>query len=183
VTAQSFLDKAGTQFDFAEPGEGSAYLPGDIWRRLASSVIVYGTLGEAGTNRYAAEYVQSRCRDYGQMNVAVYKDFEVSDDELRHRDVILIGRPETNSALEAWAAKIGLAYNGAVIKIDGATYASERNSLVMAAANPLEPSHMVLVFAGNDPWRTVAAISADIGQAVSVVLEDGKPLTLAAAGK
>jgi len=110
------------------------------------------------------------------MNVAVYKDFEISDDELRHRDVIFIGRPETNSALEAWAAKIGLAYNGAVIKIDGATYASERNSLVMAAANPLEPSHMVLVFAGNDPWRTVAAISADIGQAVSVVLEDGKVL-------
>jgi hypothetical protein len=178
VTAQSFLDKAGTSFDFAEPGEGPAYLPGDIWRRLASAAIVYGTLGEAGTNRYSAEHLQSLYRDHAQVNVAVYKDFEVSDDELRRRDVIFVGRPETNSALEAWAAKLGLTYNGAALKMDGATYASGRNALVMAAANPLDASHMVLIFAGNDPWHTVQALSADTGQTASVVLEDGKPLPL-----
>jgi hypothetical protein len=182
VTAQSFLTQAGTAFDFTEPADGAAYLPGDMGRRLSSAVIVYGTLAEAGTNRYAAETLQTRYRDGAQINVAVLKDFEATDDALQHRDVIFVGRPETNSALSAWASKIGLHYNGAVIQLNGETYASERNSLVMAAANPLDPSHMVLVLAGNDPLHTVEALNGD-AQTPAVVLEDGKPLTLTAVAK
>ena len=179
VTAQSFLDKAGTAFDFTEPPPGPAYLPGDIGRRLASSVIVYGALAEAGTNRYAAELLQNRYRDNAQVNVAIYKDFDVSDDELRHRDVIFVGRPETNSALAEWAAKLGIDYSGAVFKVDGQTFASERNSLVMAATNPLDASHMVLILAGNDPLHTVEALNADSSPTPYVVLEDGKPVKAA----
>ncbi len=48
VTAQSFLDKAGVRFEFTEPAGGPAYLTSDITRRLASAVIVYGTVREAG---------------------------------------------------------------------------------------------------------------------------------------
>ncbi len=185
VTAQSFLDKAGAAFEFTEPGDGPAYLPGDIRQRLKSAVIVYGTVAEAGANRFAAEQLQSRYRDNDQINVAILRDFEVSDDELRHRDVIFVGRPATNSALAGWAAKIGLHYNGAVFERDGATFASERNSLVMAAANPLYAAHMVLLFAGNDPLHTVEALGTETSQTPAVVLEDGKamPLTAALAGK
>ena len=183
VTAQSFLDKAGASFDFAEPGDGPSYLPGDIGRRLTSAVIVYGTVAEAGTNRYAAEQLQTRYRDYSQVNVAVYKDFEVSDDMLAHRDVIFVGRPASNSALAEWAGKIGLRYDGEVLQMNGETFASERNALVMAANNPLDAAHMVLIYAGNDPWHTVQALNVEGSPAAYTVLEDGKPLTLAAAGK
>ncbi len=183
VTAQSFLDKARASFDFTEPADGPAYVPGDIGRRLASAVIVYGTVAEAGTNRYAAEKLQGRYRDGAQVNVDIFKDFEVSEADLQHRDVIFVGRPATNSALAAWAAKLGLHYEGAVIQMNGETFASERNSLVMAAANPSDASRMVLVIAGNDPLRTVEALNADSSQTPSVVLEDGKPLTLTAAAK
>jgi hypothetical protein len=183
VTAQSFLDKAGASLEFAEPGDGPAYLPGDIGRRLASAAIVYGTVAEAGTNRYAAEQLQTRYRDYGQMNVAVYKDFEVSDDVLTHRDVIFVGRPSTNSALAEWAGKLGLHYDGGVLQVNSETFASERNALVMAGSNPLDAAHMVLIFAGNDPWHTVQALNAETSSAPYVVLEDGKPLTLTVAGK
>jgi hypothetical protein len=179
VTGQSFLDKAGTPFDFADPGEGPAYLPDDIARHLGSALIVYGTVAEAGTNRFAAEQLQGRYRDNAQINVAILKDFEVSDDDLRHRDVIFVGRPATNSALAGWAAQIGLHYGGALFQKDGETYASERNSLVMAAANPLDPSHMVLLVAGNDPLHTVEALSVRDAQSPSVVLADGKPLSSA----
>jgi hypothetical protein len=183
VTAQSFLDKAGTPFEFAEPGDGPAYSPGDIGRRLASAVIVYGTVAEAGTNRYAAEHLQTRYRDYGQMNVAIYKDFEVSDAMLTHRDVIFIGRPATNSALADWAGKLGLHYEGGVLQVNGETFASERNALVMAASNPMDASHMVLIYAGNDPWHTVQTLHAESSSAPYVVLEDGKTLTLAPSAK
>ena len=38
VTAQSFLDMAKVPLDVADPGEGPAYLPGDISSRLANAV-------------------------------------------------------------------------------------------------------------------------------------------------
>jgi hypothetical protein len=139
-------------------------------------VIVYGTAREAGTNRYVAEQLQAHYRERNQRNVPIYKDFEASDALLAQKDVIFVGRPETNSALSAWRAKIGLDYQGAVFKVNGETYASERNALVYAAKNPLDPAHMVVVYAGNSPLQTARSVKAG-GQAVAVVLEDGKPVT------
>ena len=174
VTAQSFLDKAGVPFEFPEPADGPAYLTSDIIRRLASAVIVYGTVREAGANRYAAEQMQIRFLDWHESQVPIYKDFEVSDDLLRHRDVVFVGRPEANSALAVWAEKLGLFYQGAGFKIDGEVHASEREALVYAAKNPLDASHMVITVAGNDALRTVKASRLE-APAEYVLLDDGNP--------
>ncbi len=174
VTAQSFLDKAGVPYRFTEPADGPAYLTADIGRRLATAVIVYGTAREAGANRYAAEQMQSRFLDWYESRVPVYKDFEISDDLLRHRDVIFVGRPEANSALAAWAAKLGVTFAGASFRIDGEVHASEREALVFAATNPLDPAHMVLTVAGNDALRTVKASRLQAA-AEYVLLDDGTP--------
>ena len=104
----------------------------------------------------------------------IYKDFEVSDELLRHHDVIFVGRPEANSALAAWAGKLGLSYDGASFRIDGEVHASEREALVLAAKNPLDPAHMVLVVAGNDALRTVKASRLQAA-AEYVLLDDGAP--------
>ncbi len=174
VTAQSFLDKAGVRFDFTEPPEGPAYLTSDIGEHLASAVIVYGTVREAGANRYAAEEMQTRYLNWYESQVPIYKDFEVTDDLLRHRDVIFVGRPEANSALAAWAEKLGLSSEGASFKIDGTVHASEREALVYASKNPLDASHMVLTVAGNDALRTVKVAHLD-ARGEYVLLEDGNP--------
>jgi hypothetical protein len=181
VTAQSFLEAAHAQYEAPDPGDGPAWTPSDISRRLATTVIVYGTTREAGTNRYAAEQMQTRFRERQQRDVAIYKDFEASADVLAHKDVIFIGRPETNSALTAWAAKLGLDYQGAVFKLDGKTYASERNSLVFAAGNPEDASHIVVVYAGNSPLETARSTSAT-SETASIALEDGKPEEPSATG-
>jgi hypothetical protein len=167
VTAQSFLDqaglaKSGSQLEPVDPPPGPAYLASDIWRRLASAVIVYGTLGEAGANRYAAEQMQSRFLDRYESQVPIYKDFEASEELLRHHDVVFVGRPEANSALDLWAGKLRLDYEGAAFKIDGKVHASERDALILAAENPLDPTHMVLVVAGNDALSTVKAQGAQL---------------------
>jgi hypothetical protein len=175
VTAQSFLDKAGVKFEFTEPSVGPAYLASDITRRLASAVIVYGTVREAGANRFAAERMQSNFLDWYESQVPIYKDFEVSDDLLRHRDVLFVGRPEANSALAAWAEKLGLAYDGAAFKIDGEVHASEREALVVAAKNPLDNSHMILTVAGNDALRTVKASRVQVPAEYALV-DDGNPM-------
>lgn len=178
VTAGSFLekagvDKAGASLDAIDPPDGPAYLAADIWRRLPSAVIVYGTLRDAGANRYAAEQLQSRFLERYQSEVPVYKDFEASDELLRHRDVVFVGRPEANSALASWAEKLNLEYAGASFTIDGKTDGSERDALILAAKNPLDSAHMVLVMAGNDALSTVRAGTAALPPDQYVIFRDG----------
>jgi hypothetical protein len=155
VTAASFLAKAGVTFELADPGDGPAYSVGDIGARLATAVIVYGTMKDAGANRYAAEQLQAQYLDRRESRAPIYKDFEVNDELLAHKDVVFVGRPEANQALAAWAKQIGIDWEGAVFKIDGKTHAGERDALLYAAKNPLDASHMALVVAGNDALRTV----------------------------
>ncbi|HEY1341832.1 MAG TPA: hypothetical protein VGF59_30175, partial [Bryobacteraceae bacterium] len=176
VTAQSFLDKAGVVFDFTEPPAGPMYLVDDIRSRLATAVIVYGTLREAGANRYTAEQMQSSFLNQFEHEVPIYKDFEASEELLKGRDVIYVGRPETNSALDWWTAtkekRVG--YDAAMFNADGKTCASERCALIYAGASPANPHHMVLIVAGNDALRTVKAWNnSGTGRSDSVVWQDG----------
>lgn len=178
VTAQSFLDVAGlttvsAHLDAIDPPDGPAYLVNDIWRRLPSTVIVYGTLRDAGANRYAAEQLQQKFLNAYESEVPIYKDFEVSDDSLRHRDVVFVGRPEANSALARWAAQLGLDYSGAAFRMNGEAYASERDALILAAGHPLDHTRMVLVVAGNDALSTVKAQDAELTAHQYIVFRDG----------
>ena len=172
ITAQAFLDLAGAHMGEIDPPDGPAYLTNDIWRRLPSAVIVYGTLRDAGANRYSAEQLQSRFLERYQSEVPIYKDFEASDDLLRHRDVVFVGRPEANTALAQWSGKLGLDYQGADFKLDSRAHADERDALILAGTNPLDPAHMVLIVAGNDALSTVKAQSADFNSDEYVVLND-----------
>jgi hypothetical protein len=175
VTAQSFLDQAGAPFT-VEAGGGPAYVTTDIRGRLHSAILVYGTVREAGANRYAAEQLQKRFLDVYESAVPIRKDFEVTDEDLRQRDVIFVGRPEVNSELAEWSGRLGLDYREDVIQLDGAAHASERDALLFAATNPLDQSHMVLVVAGNDALRTVklAASVRDWKSGQYELVEDGK---------
>jgi len=173
VTAQSFLDRAGASIDVIDPPEGPAYVASDINGQIASSVIVYGTMREAGANRYAAEQMQNLFLDHYESRVPIYKDFEVTDDLLRHRDVVFIGRPEANLALARWSEQLGLDYQGAAFKIDGKVHASEREGLILAAKNPLDATHMVLVVAGNDALSTVKSQKAELSGDEYVIFKDG----------
>ena len=87
----------------------------DINRRLASALLVYGTMADAGANRYAAEQLQKKYLDRYESAVPIRKDFEVTDEELRTHDVIFVGRPETNQALARWQTEIGLDMAGASV--------------------------------------------------------------------
>jgi hypothetical protein len=175
VTAQSFLDKAGASFA-VDVKEGAAYLTTDIWHRLRSAMLVYGTLRDAGANRYAAEQLQKRFLDNYESAVPIRKDFEVGDQDLRTHDVIFIGRPEANSALAAWSKDLRLDYDQNVFRINGSVHASERDALAFAGKNPLDPLHMVLVIAGNDALRTVklATRIAEWKPGEYLVIADGK---------
>ncbi|MGA8089621.1 MAG: C45 family autoproteolytic acyltransferase/hydrolase [Terracidiphilus sp.] len=179
VTADSFLEKAGltrvaAHLDAIDPPDGPTYLVNDIWRRLPSAVIVYGTTRDAGANRFAAEQLQHNFLNGYESEVPVYKDFEVTDDLLRHRNVVFVGRPEANSALARWSTQLGLDYDAATFKINGDMHASEREALILAADNPLDPTCMVLLVAGNDALSTVKAQNVELTADQYIIFRDGK---------
>jgi hypothetical protein len=179
VTGQAFLDATGVKFALPEDKGGATYVASDIVRHLKSAIIVYGTVTDAGANRYAAEQLQKKYLDWFESAMPIRKDFEVTDEELRTHDVILVGRPETNSVLAAWKGKIGLESNGGLFRIAGKDHASETEALVLAAANPLDRHHMVLVLAGNNALETVHLASAGLNRTEYTIYDSGKETTAA----
>ena len=131
------------------------YLLTDLRQRYGSTLIIYGTLAEAGANRYAAEELQKHLYVALETAVPIRKDFELTEADLRTHDVVFVGRPETNSALAAWRDKIALDSSGGLFRMAGQDHASETEGLVFSAANPLDRRHMVLVLAGNSALETV----------------------------
>jgi len=174
VTAQSFLDAAGVQFRMPQDPGGAMYLVSDIRRRLSSALLVYGTVTDAGANRYAAEQLQKKYLDEYESVVPIRKDFEVTPEELRGHDVIFVGRAETNSALAGWREKIAFESQGGMFKIQGATHASETEGVAYAAANPLDRAHMVLVLAGNNALATVQLVHAELPHAEYATFDSGE---------
>jgi len=129
---------------------------------------------DAGANRYAAEQLQKHFLRWLESAVPIRKDFEVSDEELRTRDVIFVGRPESNSALAAWQDKIGLESSNGLFRIAGQDHASQTEALVFAAANPLDRHHMVLVLAGNSALQTVLLTKTDWDETQYSIFDSGK---------
>ena len=185
VHASDFMAAAGHQELFAkwlnetglpDTADGPLYSASDLRRKLASTIIVYGTLTEAGANRYAAEQWQKQFLDQFESAVAIHKDFEVTEKELADHDILFIGRPETNSALAAWAKPLALDYDGAVFQLAGKDHSSENDALVLAATNPLNKKRMVLIAAGNSPLGTVLLTrGSGFGQTQYQVYDSGKP--------
>lgn len=160
VSAQAFLDKAGTTYTPPEPGSGPVFLQSDLGRRLATAVLVYGTVREAGANRYAAETLQRAFLNRYERQVPIYKDFEATEDVLRHRDVIFVGRPEANSVVATLPSPVLSNYTDAAIRAADGVHATERDALLFSAPNPFDPARMVVVVAGNDALRTVKLAQA-----------------------
>ena len=176
VTAQSFLDAASVKFVMPADHGGATYLVSDVRHRLGSAMLVYGTRAEAGANRYAAEELQKRFYRGLETAVPIRKDFEVTDADLRAHDVIFVGRPETNSALAAWQAKLGLDSSGGLFRIAGQDHASETEALAFAASNPLDRRRMALVLAGNSALETVLLTKTDLDEAQYSIFDADKEI-------
>ena len=71
--------------------------------------------------------------------------------------------------------KTGPGLPGAAFKIDGQVHASEREGLILAASNPLDATHMVLVVAGNDTLSTVKSQREDLPRDEHMIFKDGDP--------
>jgi hypothetical protein len=120
------------------------------------TLIVYGTLDEANTNREAADALQQAIRALRtNITVPVRTDKAVTDDELRSHHVLVIGRPGTNSILDRLhpGLPITLANQSFVVRED--TYAHADSAVIVAAENPMNPRYSLVIVAGMGPAATL----------------------------
>lgn len=120
--------------------------------RLASTVIVYGTVSDAGANRHAAELLQDGFNRWFEQRVPVLRDYELTPGVAKTKSVVFVGRPETNSAVPA---AFPASFEGALFTLEGRTYAHERDGILCAAANPQNPAEILILLAGNSAVETV----------------------------
>lgn len=167
-----WLDSTG----LPEKADGAVYSASAFRSHLPTAMIVYGTVAEAGANRYAAEQWQQHFLDQFESQVPIRKDFEVTDAELASHDLLFVGRPETNSALAVWTKQVGIDYAGGVFKLAGKDHASETDAVIWTATNPQDRKHMVIVAAGNSPLSTVTMTRASLGQTQYQLINSGKTI-------
>lgn len=141
--------------------------------RLATTVIVYGTVSDAGANRHAADLLQSGLNRWFEQRVPVLRDFELTPEILRSHSVVFVGRPETNSAVHA---RFPAQFDGAAFTLDGRTYAHERDGVACAAANPGNSSELLVLLAGNSAVETVRLAAFQPEPFTWQLTRQGKPV-------
>jgi hypothetical protein len=145
-----------------------------MFGRLKNSIIVYGTDGEAGSNRHAAEKLQREWNDWFEREVPAVADHAFDATMFKTKTVIFVGRPETNSALRAVAGTLRVKFDGATFQLDGRAYGHQRDGVVSVEPNPANPAELVLVLAGNCGAETVRVAGNDFGQKSWLVTRRGE---------
>jgi hypothetical protein len=146
-----------------EPG-----LPGDknldkgvytvhsFFNELEQTLIVYGTRDEMYTNREAAEALQRRLLEAGpNITVAIKADIDVTDEDLKTRHLLLIGRPDSNSVVARFKGKLPVTFGPQSFTVDKKSYAHAKSAVFAAAENPVNPRFSVVVIAGLDGASTL----------------------------
>ena len=127
-------------------------------REQDRTLIVYGTLTEAPTNREAAEALQKAIRaSHYNFTVPIKADTEASEDDLKANHLLLIGRPDSNALVKRWLAKLPIAFGPHSFVVRGKTYAHPGSAVMAATANPLNPNNSLVVIAGLGAASTLDA--------------------------
>ncbi|MFO0889652.1 MAG: C45 family autoproteolytic acyltransferase/hydrolase [Isosphaeraceae bacterium] len=150
-------------------------------REPESSLIVYGTLAEAEAQREAAGLLQRKlAARWFNATIPIKSDQEVSEDELKSRHILLIGRPATNRITARLARALPVQFGPASFLAAGKVYAHPDTALAVAGPNPAAGDRSVVLFAGLSATGTYQGIRRfpDNGGAAAemLLMEAGRPI-------
>ncbi len=128
---------------------------GRIWsvdsfeRQLDKTLIVYGTLAEADSQREAAGELQRKLAGrWANITVPTKADTDVTDAMIKDGHILLIGRPATNRLTARLAKALPVSFGSASFTLAGETFGHPHTAIVAAGPNPLAADRSVVVFAG-----------------------------------
>jgi hypothetical protein len=81
----------------------------------------------------------------------VFKDTEISSDDMARYSLLLFGGPEANRVVAKLAAKLPLQVSADRITIDGRTFPVKDAAVQMIYPNPLNAERYVRIAAGTSP--------------------------------
>lgn len=139
------VDKHGT----TARGNGSPFTIFTMDDELEHALIVYGTQDEEVGNHEAAKLLQTalRRREHN-VQPPIQADRDVSDDELRGRHLLLVGRSATNALSQRLAAQWGVEFGPRSFAVRGQRYTHPESAVMAAGDNPLDPRCSAVLMAG-----------------------------------
>jgi hypothetical protein len=124
-------------------------------RQLDKTLIVYGTIAEADSQREAALALQRKLASrWANLSLPIKSDTDVSESTIKDSHILLIGRPATNRLSARLARALPVTFGTASFTLAGETYAHSQTAIVAAGPSPLAPDRSVVIFAGLSAQAT-----------------------------
>ena len=118
-------------------------------RQLDKTVIVYGTIAEADSQREAAEALQRKLASrFANRTLPIKTDNDVTDSMIKDSHILLVGRPATNRVSARLARALPVSFGAASFTLAGEIFAHPLTAIVAAGPNPLAADRSVVIFAG-----------------------------------
>ncbi len=159
----------------AAKANGGAFAVTTFRAELDGTLIVYGTGDEVPTNREAAEALQRAVVEQGSnVTVPVKSDREVSEEEMKSRHLILVGRPDSNALVERFRSALPVTFGSRSFAVNGSTCAHADSAVIAAAENPSNRRYSVVTVSGLSAAATLRAVPEVLrGRGEVVVLANG----------
>jgi hypothetical protein len=139
------VDKYGT----TAKANGGSYSVLSFKEEPEQTLIVYGTADEEAANKETAESLQDAIRtSWCNCTVKVKSDTEITDAELKGHHLLLIGRPDSNKALQKLAPALPITFGPRSFALHNEAYAHMGSAVIAAAENPANKRYSVVVLAG-----------------------------------
>jgi hypothetical protein len=112
------------------------------------TLVVYGTLraDEIDANRLAAEFAAAI--PHGTLHFPVKADVDVTDEEIRTKSLVLVGRPETNKVTAALASALPVVFEANAVTVRGKRHEGADVGVSLIHPNPKNPEEYVVLHAG-----------------------------------
>jgi len=121
----------------------------DEWESL---LFVPGTSHQIEANRSLLTNFRDQVADtFTEVLTEIKPDAEVTEQDLRQRDLVLFGGIEENSLLARLAEehKLPVSFGKGFFRFQGRTYANPEDGVALALPNPWNPRRMVYIFSAN----------------------------------
>lgn len=139
---------------------GGPFTVHSFYPEIETALIVYGTVDEEAVNRESAEVLREQLRRRGaNVLVPIKKDQEVTDEDLKSRHILLVGRPSVNRVSERFREQWPATFGAQSVVVGDETYAHADTAIVVAAENPLTARYSLVMLAGLSPQATRDAVS------------------------
>ncbi|HEV3143331.1 MAG TPA: C45 family autoproteolytic acyltransferase/hydrolase [Gemmataceae bacterium] len=137
---------------------GSTFSVRSFWTDLPNTVIVYGTGADEAANRDAAQELQKVIRSSSDnYTLQIFSDREVVETVLKDKNVLLIGRPDSNRCVEKFGQQFPLQFAWRSFQVQRDWYANARTAVIAAGVNPLNDKRSLVLIAGLSAEATRTA--------------------------